>query len=68
MNQIALEFLKSEISLITYWLRILRLACCRLLILTLSFVLLSGMAVEDVVSAKLVLSKLKEGGAPLSTL
>ncbi|KAL9956961.1 hypothetical protein ACROYT_G038530 [Oculina patagonica] len=27
-----------------------------------------GMAVEDVVSANLVLSKLKEGGAPLSTL
>ena len=33
---------------------------------TLLFVFLSGMAVEDVVSAKLVLSKLKEGGAPLS--
>jgi len=27
-----------------------------------------GMAVEDVVSAKLVLSKLKEGGAPLNAL
>ena len=36
--------------------------------LTFLFVFLSGMAVEDVVSAKLVLSKLKEGGAPLSTL
>ena len=36
--------------------------------LTFLFVFLSGMAVEDVVSAKLVLSKLKEGGASLSTL